>query len=69
MTVDPHAKGGPLESPIQPRHMQVLRTPDGWLWRMSARGEVFSPWLLVRSRRQLRRVCRRFRPELVEVLP
>jgi hypothetical protein len=68
MTADPRAKGDPLEPPAQPRHLQVLRVADGWLWRMSTRGEVWSPWLLARSRRQLRRVCRRFRPELVEVL-
>lgn len=67
MTVDPYAKGGPLEPPAGPRHLQMLRVQDGWLWRWSAHGQVWSPWLRA-SRGQVRRLRRRLRPKRVEML-
>jgi len=66
---DPTAKGGLLEPPAMARHVQVRPAFLGWQWRVSVKGEVFSPWMFALSRRRAERAYSRHRPEMVEDLP
>jgi len=69
MTTDPYAKGGLLEKPTGPRHVQVRPAFLGWQWRVSVKGEVFGFWTFALTRRRAERAWNRHRPELVEDLP
>ncbi len=52
--------------PLMPGHGQLRRAFLGWQWRVSVKGEVFSPWLFTFTRRRAIAKLGWFQLELVE---